>query len=307
MIEVASAPSDLSTWDADKHPFYLEVFGETAPTLDMNYAEVVAPNAASPQATANSPVYEYWWTLGHPGLKPEHHHLIHRSENEPLWSHLADDAAHVYFFFPLNSGWRVKEVIATVKYLSPVRDQESLTDRASADWQKLQPLVADAGALAPSLAPIPVVGGVAAAASPILSAVSKLQIGNVPPTAKGYNWYVDKVTTGSSSQQGVRQGVMWSIPRTMFESLGGRLTGSLAVTFIPCKKQDQPDWSIQKGDLCCHAGVFEKARLPGEQAKGHWAPSQNSFVRLSIEPVAPAAAPPAAAQQPKTSSPAPKA
>ena len=51
MIEVASAPSDLSTWDSDKTPFYLEVFGEVSPVLDMTYAEVVPPNSTSPQAT----------------------------------------------------------------------------------------------------------------------------------------------------------------------------------------------------------------------------------------------------------------
>lgn len=150
-------------------------------------AEVVPPNSTSAQATAHSPVYEYWWTLGHPGLKPKHHHLIHRSENEPLWSHLADDAAHVYFFFPLDSGCRVKEVVATVKYLSPVRDQESLSERANADWQKLQTLLADAGTLAPVLSPTPGVG--AAAASPVLSALSKMQIGTVAP--------LQRATTGT--------------------------------------------------------------------------------------------------------------
>jgi hypothetical protein len=287
MIEVASEPSHLSTWDNGDPPFYLEVFGETSPTLDMSYAEVVSPNSTSPQAIGNSPVYEYWWTLGHPGLKPEHHHLIHRSENEPLWSHLADDAAHVYFFFPIDFGWRVKEVVATVKYLSPVQDQESLSERANADWQKLQPLLADAGTLAPVLSPIPVVGGVAAAASPVLAALSKLQIGSVPPTAKGYNWYVDKVTTGAASKHGVMQGVMWSIPRTMFENLGGRLTGSLAVSFIPSKSQGREEWAPQSGDLICHAGVFEKARLPEEKPTGHWVPSQSTFVHLSISPVVP--------------------
>jgi hypothetical protein len=29
------------------------------------------------------------------------------------------------------------------------------------------------------------------------------------------------------------QGVDWAIPKEMFELLGGRLTGSLAVSFIP--------------------------------------------------------------------------
>lgn len=283
MIEVASEPADLSSWDGDDPPFYLEIFGETSPALDTNYAEVVPPNGSGPESTSSSPVYEYWWTMGHPGLKPEHHHLINRPKNEPIWSHLAEDAAHVYLFFPIDYGWRVKEVVATVKYLSPVQDQQSLSERANTEWQKMQPLVADAGTLTSVLAPVPAVGAAAAATSSILTALSKLQIGSVPPSAAGYNWYVEKVTTGAASKHGVMQGVMWSIPRTMFESLGGRLTGSLAVSFIPNKLQGSADWAPKSGDLVAHAGVFEKAPF-GKEEPSHWVPSQSTFVHLSITP-----------------------
>jgi hypothetical protein len=41
MIEVASEPANLSSWDGVGPPFYLEIFGETSPALDANYAEVV--------------------------------------------------------------------------------------------------------------------------------------------------------------------------------------------------------------------------------------------------------------------------
>ena len=292
MIEVASEPADLSTWDGEDPPFYLEIFGETSPVLDLHYAEVIAPDADSPVSTTSSPVYEYWWTIGHPGLKPEHRQLIKRSENEPIWSNLADDVARIYLLFPIDSGWRVKEVVATVKYLSPAQDQASLSERASADWEKMQPLVADAGSLASALRPLPGVGIAATAASPVLSAMSKLQVGNVPSSADGYNWYVEKVTTGARSKVGVMQGVMWSIPRTMFESLGSRLTGSLAVSFIPNKRQGSRDWAPKAGDLVGHAGVFEKARLPGMEAPEHWVPSKTAFVRLSIAPTLTQRAPP---------------
>jgi hypothetical protein len=100
------------------------------------------------------------------------------------------------------------------------------------------------------------------------------------------------------------QGVMWSIPRTMFENLGGRLTGSLAVSFIPSKKQGGAEWSPQSGDLICHAGVFEKARLPGEKHVGHWVPSQSTFVHLSISPVVPAPSTPPPTPAPPTKAPA---
>ena len=41
MITVASFPVDLGQWDQDKHPYYLEVFGEAEPLLDMAHAEVI--------------------------------------------------------------------------------------------------------------------------------------------------------------------------------------------------------------------------------------------------------------------------
>ena len=70
MITVASFPDDLGAWDQDVNPFYLEVFGETEPLLDMTHAEVI-PVGGSTAATATpTPIYEYWWTIGHPLLLP---------------------------------------------------------------------------------------------------------------------------------------------------------------------------------------------------------------------------------------------
>ncbi len=308
MIEVRSAPETLSSWDGDNPPFYLEVFGETSPVLDLNFAEVIPPRGSSPETTTSTPVYEYWWTMGHREPKSEHdklnnrrekelfkrvgnefkrveQELIHRSEDEPIWSHLADDAAEIELYFPTDCGWRVKELVATVKYLSPPHDQLSFSERANAEWEKLQPLLADAGTLASALGPVPVVGAPAVAASPILVALSKLQVGSVPPSVAGYNWYVKKVTTGVEGTNGVMQGVTWSIPRTMFESLGGRLTGSLAVSFIQSKQQGASDSGLKAGNLVGRAGVFEKEPRKKEDA-AHW----SDLVQLSILPVQPAAA-----------------
>ena len=164
MIEVKSWPDDLTKWDNTDPPCYLEVFGETTPVLDMTYAEVLPPGSGSMQQTASTPVYEYWWTIGHAGQRRGHHHFF--GGDDSLWANLSDEAAHVYLFFPINAGWRVKEVIATVKYLSPVHNQQSLSERAATDWQKLQPLMADASTLASALGPVPVPG--AAAVAPIL-------------------------------------------------------------------------------------------------------------------------------------------
>lgn len=76
VITSASFPADLGSWNQDEHPYYLEVFGESEPALDMTHAEVIP--AGKPDATtANvTPVYEYWWTIGHGGSNPEHRHLF---------------------------------------------------------------------------------------------------------------------------------------------------------------------------------------------------------------------------------------
>jgi hypothetical protein len=290
LIEVASEPADLTKWIGDSPPFYLEIFGETEPTLDVNYAEVLPPAGTAAQTSAASPIYEYWWTIGHPGRRPEHHHWW-QPKSPSLWDDLEGEAAHVYFYFPINAGWRIKELVATVKYLSPCMDQKSLSDKAGAEWQKMTPYLADASSVSSLLSPVPVVGAGAAAAAPVLSALSKLQIGTVPSTAEGFEWYVDKVTTAGVQGRGVMQGVMWSIPRTMFETLGGRLTGSLAVSFIRSHSQGAPDDSIKPASLYGHAVVNAKSEK-------HWVPSaQNRFVELTITPKLPiddtVAAPPA--------------
>jgi hypothetical protein len=199
-----------------------------------------------------------------------------------MWEDLADEAAHVYLYFPINAGWRVKELVATVKYLSPVQNQETLSDKAGADWQKLTSYLADASAVSSLMSPVPVVGAGAAAAAPILSALSKLQIGTVPSSAKGFNWYVDKVTTAGVPDRGVMQGVMWSIPKEMFVSLGGRLTGSIAVSFIQSHVQDKEGTAPEPASLYGHAIV-------NAQGQAHRVPSaSNRFVKLRISPQLPA-------------------
>jgi hypothetical protein len=130
MIESASFPSPLSSWDPHESsgsPFFLEIYGETSPVLDMQYAEVVAAGSSDDavQSQAASPVYEYWWTLGHGGHNPHGSGLMHRAFGDPEpfnpWAHLKDvegAVARVYFFFPLSGNWRIKELVATIKYLT---------------------------------------------------------------------------------------------------------------------------------------------------------------------------------------------
>lgn len=276
MIQVATYRADLSQWKQDEDPFYLEVFGETQPLLDMKYAETVPAGAQDARTTRATLIYEYWWTIGHGGHGPVHRHLLGGRTKTQLWSELDDVAARVYFYFPISGGWRAKELVATVKYLSPVSDQENWSEKAADDWRRIQPLVADAGQLASSLAAaVPVAAG----AAPVLSALSKLQIGSVPQGVKGFNWYVEKVTFGAAAGHGVMQGVVWALPKPMFELLGGRLTGSLALSFIPSQTQSDngENWVPKPLPMLAHAVIYA-------DGNEHWVPAKNQFVELQLTP-----------------------
>jgi len=250
--------------------------------LDMANAEVI-PAGGSDAATTNAtPIYEYWWTIGHGGSKPEHRHLFGARAKLDLWHRLEDVAARVYLYFPISGGWRVQEFAASAKYLSPVQHQSEWTDKAAQEWQRMQPILAGAGQAASALGVVPGVGTVAAGAAPILSAIAKLQVGSVPQGIKGFDWYVEKVTVPAAHSHGVMQGVVWAIPKEMFELLGGRLTGSLAVSFIPTAATAEEEWQPQPLPLLAHAAVYAK----GETC---WVPAQNQFVELLLSPKAPAA------------------
>ena len=290
-IESASHPADLSSWDGKSEPpFYFEVFGETSPSLDTAYAEVVPAGAGddddAARTTCPAPVYEYWWTIGHPGYRPEHAGLLERiSGPHDLWGRLPDPAAHIYLFFPMGGGWRIKELAATVKYMSPVAHEASFWDAAAHDWESIQPFVEGASKLAGAAEPA--VGAAAAGSGKVLGAVAQLKLSSVP-SIKGFEWSASKVALSSPDHGGVCQGVMWTLPPSMFKELGGRLTGSLAVSFIPDNKQQPGRVTVQTPrpeaqDLLAHAVV----RSPEGNDHDHWAPSAQDFVRLQIAPLAP--------------------
>ena len=282
MITVASHPVDLSTWDQNQDPYYLEVYGEAEPVLDLSHAEVVPAGGSMARTATATPIYEYWWTIGHGGTKPEHRHLFESRTKLDLWRRLEDIAARVYLYFPTAGGWRVHEVAASTKYLAPVSHQSDWTEKAASEWQRMQPIVAGAGQVASALGVVPGVGTVTAGAAPILSAVSKLQVGSVPQEVKGFGWYVEKVTFGAGpARGGVMQGVVWAIPKDMFEHLGGRLTGSLAASFVPTAPAGKP-WEPKPLPMLAHAVVYAK----GEHC---WVPGQRNFVDLLISPKLPSA------------------
>ena len=74
------------------------------------------------------------------------------------------------------------------------------------------------------------------------------------------------------------QGVMRTLPARMFESLGVRLTGSLAVSFIPSRTQSSDNagaWDPQSAPLLGHAVVYAD-----DERK--WVPGSSTFVQLRL-------------------------
>lgn len=283
VIESASFPADLGTWEEASHPFYFEIYGETEPLLDMHYGEVIPAGRLTASTSHATPVYEYWWTIGHGGHGPVHHHLLGDRSGEPVWERLADPAGRVYLYFPVHAGWRVKEIVATVKYLNPVQDQRNWTARISDELRLLEPAVTSAASLGAAVV-VPTVGPLLAEAGSYLSAIAKMKAGSVPPDAKGFEWHATKVAFGSPARGGVMAGVSWVLPRSMLQTLGSRLTGSLAVSFIPCRPQqpgqERGQFRPQAAPALAHAVVYA-------DGKEHWAPASNEFVELTINPQVP--------------------
>jgi hypothetical protein len=307
MIEVVSYPEELLTkWDSGEHPFYLELFGETLPLIDMKGTS--APPGAQVADTAKStsavPIYEYSWTLGLRGLPNYSYHvptisqqntptlknrlinnvdklfhsgsppsssaeqsgstsseateqggsppsemtgkddaslgdLPHQDDSSKgsYWEDMNDTAAEVYILFPTNGNWRVQELVATVKYLIPAPPQHAWLTDFDHIWQAVQPIVGDVGTLAQTAGKLTGQPEFDAAGS-MLSAIAKARINSVPPTGV-YTWSVIKETYcyKEKEEQNVLEGLRWTLPKQMFMDFGGRLTGTVAVSFIWVGKQ----------------------------------------------------------------------
>lgn len=295
MIEVVSAPADLTTWDGQQEPYYyLELFGETTPVLDTHYAEILpaGPTDGTIKTEQAAPVYEYWWTIGHPGPKRDAHPamvsdvMATTQLDMDLWANLQEEegaAARVYVFFPINGNWRIKEMVASLKYLTPVPQQTNWWDTIAQEWKTLSPLVDDASKLA-GLA-----GPTGASVATALSTLAKVQISSVPQT-KELAWSVKKVTYGTPPY-GVMQGVLWNLPRSIFHELGGRITGSIAVSFIPAHVQQDETAAAAfvpptPERILAHAVVYGPTThlwSPG--------PDAHHFIKLQIAPQVPAPPP----------------
>lgn len=279
MIQFTTWPSSLAHWSPDRDsPFYLELYGETNPELDERYLEVLSlaeEQQGLKEGARLAPLYEYCWTLGH--LDDDRKHT---------WGELAEKAAEVYLYFPSTGGWRIQELVATVKYLCPAREHASLLQEAAHMFATAQPIIEDASKLAAGAAWIPGAGIAATGTAALLDTIAKLKITSVPP-AQGYDWSVQKVARHISGE-GLVHGVKWILPRKMFVELGTRLTGSIALSIVPAELQSDSSknkrYSPQRRSIRATAVIHEHPAIMREGRPLISLPEPGGFLELQVQP-----------------------
>jgi hypothetical protein len=290
MIEVVSGQCTFDIESNRTSSYYLELVGGTRPVLAKDYAQVlpVGPADGTPQTAQTTPIYEYWWTIGHE-LDIYYEHTLNLFGRGPkelhgFWDSLGEvdgAAARVYFFFPVQANWRIKELTATLKYLSPAPEQHNVLHDILAHWQHVTPLLQDASDVV-KLIPTPAT----AAAAEGLAALAKLQLNSVPPS-QDINWSATKVTHGTPPDK-VMQGVVWNLPQSVFTRLGSRITGSLALSFIPAHMQEPGVARIEPAKPEA-AAIQAHAVVYGSGNRKLWAPGPgtDNWINLMVEPVDP--------------------
>jgi hypothetical protein len=320
MLEVSSSRIDLSPSANLLTSCFLELYGETSPVVDPDYARVLA---ARGKATAG-PIYEYFWTLGRCEPPPQddaqqqdpresrkasasggRHWRFphsHRTGDADGWGEFTtDSSAQVRLLFPRNSGWRAHELAVSVKYLAPVPQQKSFLEEMGKEIAALQPLLGVAGTVAGAAGEVGA-GPVASATGQVLDAVAKMKVDSVPQ-APGFEWSVEKITTWVERKPEDRMlpgadkelvdGVAWNLPQKMFEVLGSRINGSIAVSLVPLSNQDP----AQMTSAHLLPGIVRVCAVLPLRPKPVRLP-EDDYIYLQVHPVEPS--PPNGNSRPRT-------
>jgi hypothetical protein len=281
MLQTASYPASLpQTWDTETYPYYLELFGETQPYIDESYAEILPAGSSegmTPQQGSYVSIYQYWWTVGcHQDTHK--HYLPHENEGDEaaIW-------ATISLYFPISGGWRMKELLPTIRDLKPFHEQVHGWQELSKTWNEIAPVFSGVAAL-----PLRMVNPLMSIPLALLPSFSKLHINTVQPE-KDCLWSVEKVSR--LTKYGLMQGVTWNIPKKLFRKLGGRLTGSLAVCFIPSQRQQSIE-DLQRQAEYHPQPLLAQAVLGLAHHERRYIPAQSNpsspddFLELYVAPVA---------------------
>jgi hypothetical protein len=283
MIQFVTWPSDIAEWSVEEDGrFYLELYGEIQPEVDDRYVEVLSmaeEHQGLKEGARLAPLYEYCWNLG---CLVDDDNIEQETE---AWGDLADIAAEVYLYFPTAGGWRIEELVSTVKYLCPAREHTSLLQEAAHMFATAQPIIEDVSRLASaSSALAPGIGPAATGTAALLDTIAKLKLTSVPP-AEGYDWSVQKVARYLSGE-GLVSGVKWVLPKKLFREFGTRLTGSIALSVVPSRLQSPTNngepQSFERLPVRAKAIIHEHALMPG-RGRSVCLPKRG-FLELQVHP-----------------------
>ena len=256
------------TGDAqDGRSDWLEVYGETEPI--MNWGTATAP--------ANGGLYEYRWAFGYSDKSfSDSPHQAGRSwrggeRERPHDERLDYAAAHVRLFFAADCNWRVSEILATVKHLSPVREEQTWSEEFEKDFTAIAPVIGVAGQVAADATGMPELGSVA-------EAVGRLKLTSVPQV-DGARWFVRRVDRVWS--ESLFHGIEWELSLGLLLQLGTRVTGGLLASFANAGGDSEN---------CNHsAGLLAQAVMHYDAAPNRdaWLPPEDKPLKLTLKPVQP--------------------
>lgn len=147
-------------------------------------------------------------------------------------------------------------------------------ERVAHYWATVAPAVDEASKIVNTI-PTPASAGAAS----LLGMVAKLHITSLPPV-EGVAWSVERITGRVGNK--VMDGVRWTLPQSIFEELGSRLTGSIAVFFHPAQAQ-RPDRKPVEAPTIERRAVLAHAVVHGPKRR-EWVPGEQEHIELFVEP-----------------------
>ena len=249
--------------DDKKQHDWFEVYGEIEPTL----------SSGTGTPTAAGGLYEYCWGLGYSEKLFESRFKELASGDQGKLQRLLPSrspdnaAARVRLYFPADCNWRVSEILATVKHLSPVQQERNWREEFAKDFTAIEPVIGAAGKVAADATGMPELGSVA-------EAVSRLKLTSVPQ-ATGTMWFVrkvDKIHSGS-----LFHGIEWQLSVGLLKQLGFRVAGGLLVSFA----------SVQPGTTKGEMLAYAEMNYGDKGAQEDWCLINKDPLKLCLEPKEP--------------------
>jgi hypothetical protein len=184
-------PEPVSGDVRGRHRDWLEAYGETMPAI--NWGTVKAP--------ANGGLYEYRWAFGYSKAffsdpRPKTGSRWRGRKRKRSHSERLDyPAAHARLFLAAGCNCRVSEILATVKHLSPVPEEQTWREALAKDFTAIAPVIGIAGKAA----------------------------------ADGAKWFVRRIDRVWSKS--LFRGIEWELSLGLLLQLGARVTGGLLTSF----------------------------------------------------------------------------